>query len=109
MSTPKISLKVPLPQDGASPAEDAEIAGGDVTAHDLSSAPGKEREREPVYGGDIANISTNAHDGDSMDVDGPNGGAYALDQVDADVDVDACRRQRRPYCFARLPIPNVVC
>jgi len=79
MSTPKISFKVPSAQDAAAasgPAEDAEIAGGDVAAHDLSSAPGKEREREPVYGGDIANISTNLNDNESMDVDAANGGAY---------------------------------
>lgn len=53
MSTPKLSFKVP----------EAGEAEGDVTTHDVASAPGKEREREPLYGGDIANIS------ESMDVD----------------------------------------
>lgn len=77
MSTPKISFKVPSAQDGSA-AEDAEVAGGDVTAHELSSAPGKEREREPVFGGDIANISTNPDDSDRMDVDGANGGKYPV-------------------------------
>jgi hypothetical protein len=68
MSTPKISFKVP--QD--TPADDD--LEGDVAAHDLTSAPGKEREREPLFGGDIANISQDGADG--MDVDGANGGAY---------------------------------
>jgi hypothetical protein len=76
MSTPKISFKVPSAEP-AGPSEDAEIAGGDVSSHDLSSAPGKEREREPVFGGDIANISNNPNDSESMDVDGANGGMYS--------------------------------
>lgn len=53
MSTPKLSFKIP----GAGETE------GDVTTHDVATAPGKEREREPVYGGDIANIS------ETMDLD----------------------------------------
>lgn len=53
MSTPKLSFKIP----GAGETE------GDVTTHDVATAPGKEREREPMYGGDIANIS------ESMDLD----------------------------------------
>lgn len=31
-------------------------ASGDVVAHEVSTAPGKEREREPLYSGDIANL-----------------------------------------------------
>lgn len=69
MSTPKISFKVP--KDGAEGSADPETQG-DVTAHDLSSAPGKEREREPVFGGDIANISNEGQQ--AMDVDDTNGG-----------------------------------
>jgi hypothetical protein len=57
MSTPKISFRVP-------PQGEAE---GDVTVLEVASAPGKEREREPIYGGDIANIS------ESMDVDNDGG------------------------------------
>lgn len=60
MSTPKLSFKIP-------PQAEAE---GDVTTHDAASAPGKEREREPMYGGDIANIS------ESMDVDGDQAGQW---------------------------------
>lgn len=67
MSTPKISFKVP--QESAT--ADTELEG-DVTAHDLSNAPGKEREREPVFGGEIANISTEGQG--AMDVDEANGG-----------------------------------
>jgi len=51
MSTPKISFRVPTP--GAGEPE----ATGDVVTQDLSSAPGKEREREPLYGGEIGNLS----------------------------------------------------
>lgn len=58
MSTPKVSIKLPA----------AGEAEGDVTTHDVASAPGKDREREPYYGGDIANIS------ESMDVDGADQG-----------------------------------
>lgn len=65
MSTPKISFKVP--KEG--PTEDD--LSGDVTAHDITSAPGKEREREPLFGGDTANISNPS---DAMDVDNANGG-----------------------------------
>jgi SWI/SNF related-matrix-associated actin-dependent regulator of chromatin subfamily C len=31
-------------------------SGSGVTEHELGSAPGKEREREPIYGGDVANL-----------------------------------------------------
>jgi SWI/SNF related-matrix-associated actin-dependent regulator of chromatin subfamily C len=48
MSTPKITFRV-------STAE-PEVATGDVVTHDVSIAPGKEREREPMYGGDLANL-----------------------------------------------------
>jgi SWI/SNF related-matrix-associated actin-dependent regulator of chromatin subfamily C len=44
-----------------------ENATGDVVTHDVATAPGKERERDPLYSGDIANISQ------GMDVD-TNGG-----------------------------------
>ncbi|TXT13801.1 hypothetical protein VHUM_01168 [Vanrija humicola] len=73
MSTPKISFKVP---QESTPAE-TELEG-DVTAHDLSNAPGKEREREPVFGGEIANISTEGQGGGAMDVDEANGGGESL-------------------------------
>jgi hypothetical protein len=63
MSTPKISFRVPTP-GGDVPTE----ATGNVTAQDVASAPGKEREREPLYGGDVANIS------EPMVVDAPVGG-----------------------------------
>jgi hypothetical protein len=43
-------------------------AEGDVITQDVSTAPGKEREREPLYGGEIANIS------ESMDLDNADGG-----------------------------------
>ncbi|RSH88701.1 hypothetical protein EHS25_002928 [Saitozyma podzolica] len=62
MSTPKISFRVPTP-GGDAPSE----ATGNVTAQDVASAPGKEREREPLYGGDVANIS------EPMVVDAPAG------------------------------------
>jgi len=63
MSTPKISFTVP--------SADAEPSG-DVTAHDISAAPGKEREREPVYGGQLANIT------EDVAVDAPTGGELTL-------------------------------
>jgi len=47
-------------------------AEGDVITQDVSTAPGKEREREPLYGGEIANIS------ESMDVDNADGGELDL-------------------------------
>ncbi|KAK4684991.1 SWI/SNF-related matrix-associated actin-dependent regulator of chromatin subfamily C, partial [Tremellales sp. Uapishka_1] len=56
MSTPKISFKVPSPNP---PME----ATGGVTTHDTAAAPGKDREREMLFGGEIANI------GGGMDVD----------------------------------------
>jgi SWI/SNF related-matrix-associated actin-dependent regulator of chromatin subfamily C len=43
-------------------------AEGDVITQDVSTAPGKEREREPIYGGELANIS------ESMDLDNADGG-----------------------------------
>lgn len=71
MSTPKISFKVPSVEDTSDkPAED-EVTGDDVTSHDVATAPGKEREREPIFGGEIANISQNP---DDMDVDTNGGG-----------------------------------
>lgn len=62
MSTPKISFRVPTP----GPLETE--ATGDVVTHDLASAPGKEREREPLYGGEIGNLS------EGMLLDVPAGG-----------------------------------
>lgn len=59
MSTPKISFRVP--------SGEPEISG-DVVAHEISSAPGKEREREPIYGGQLANMT------EGMVVDTPAGG-----------------------------------
>ena len=56
MSTPRLAQK---------PNGEAE---GDVITQDVSSAPGKEREREPIYGGELANIS------ESMDLDNADGG-----------------------------------
>jgi SWI/SNF related-matrix-associated actin-dependent regulator of chromatin subfamily C len=43
-------------------------AEGDVITQDVSTAPGKEREREPIYGGELANIS------ESMDLENADGG-----------------------------------
>lgn len=51
MSTPKISFRVPNAE-----SEEGGGATGDVITHDVSSAPGKEREREPLYGGELANM-----------------------------------------------------
>lgn len=48
MSTPKISFRV-------STAE-PEGTSGDVITQDIASAPGKEREREPLYGGELVNM-----------------------------------------------------
>lgn len=56
MSTPKIAFRVPTPAG-------EENATGDVVTQDVASAPGKERERDPLYSSDIANISQ------GMDVD----------------------------------------
>lgn len=53
----------------------AEGVQGDVTVQDISTAPGKDREREPLYGGDIANISQEGQgDERAMDIDAPAGG-----------------------------------
>ncbi|WVW85712.1 hypothetical protein I302_107750 [Kwoniella bestiolae CBS 10118] len=59
MSTPKISIKVSTPGGPSTPsAEPIQTeATGDVTTHDVATAPGKEREREPIYSGEIGNIS----------------------------------------------------
>lgn len=73
MSTPKISFRVPTP--GAT-----DDATGDVTTHDVASAPGKEREREPLYGGDLTNISQGM--GMAVDSPGPaNGGVLRMEHV----------------------------
>ena len=40
----------------ASASAPPEEATGDVVAQDIGTAPGKEREREPLYGGDLANL-----------------------------------------------------
>lgn len=60
MSTPKVNLRASSTEPETS---------GDVTVQDVATAPGKEREREPLYGGQIANIS------EGMEVDAPAGGA----------------------------------
>ncbi|KAK8854824.1 hypothetical protein IAR55_003563 [Kwoniella newhampshirensis] len=52
MSTPKISFRVPTPA-----GENTEASGEGVVTQDVTTAPGKEREREPIYGGEIGNIS----------------------------------------------------
>lgn len=67
MSTPKISFRVP---GGTEPAE----VSGDVTVQDVASAPGKEREREPMYGGELSNIS------EGMAVDTPVAGQLLFSQ-----------------------------
>jgi SWI/SNF related-matrix-associated actin-dependent regulator of chromatin subfamily C len=60
MSTPKISLRVA--------SHEPEISG-DVVAQDIPTATGKEREKEPIYGGQLANIS------EGMAVDAPSNAA----------------------------------
>jgi hypothetical protein len=60
MSTPRLAQKT----NGE--------AEGDVITQDVSSAPGKEREREPIYGGELANIS------ESMDLDNADGGKLVV-------------------------------
>ncbi|WVQ99951.1 hypothetical protein IAU59_007094 [Kwoniella sp. CBS 9459] len=83
MSTPKISIRLSTP--GVTPAAEQadtavaaaavtpaaetpqppaasttvseEATGGDVVTLDAATAPGKEREREPIYSGEIGNIS----------------------------------------------------
>lgn len=72
MSTPKISFKVPQEGDASASTEGVQ---GDVAVHDLSTAPGKDREREPLFGGEVANIS---QEGQAMDVDAPAGGERKL-------------------------------
>jgi SWI/SNF related-matrix-associated actin-dependent regulator of chromatin subfamily C len=61
MSTPKISFKMS--------GTDGEGVSGDVAVHDIVSAPGKERERDPIYGGELGNIN-------AMEVDSPAGGPF---------------------------------
>lgn len=65
MSTPKISLRISTPADADSQQEQqqAEATGQGVQTHDVASAPGKEKEREPHYGGEIANISVPVDNG----------------------------------------------
>lgn len=48
----------------------------DVVAHDQSSAPGKERERDPILGGQVANI-TNGINGAFADRSGLRVGVLA--------------------------------
>ncbi|WWC90781.1 uncharacterized protein L201_005718 [Kwoniella dendrophila CBS 6074] len=64
MSTPKISIRVSTPggpsESTSTPTAEpstTEATGGDVITQDVSTAPGKEREREPIYSGEIGNIS----------------------------------------------------
>ncbi|WVR07453.1 hypothetical protein IAU60_004494 [Kwoniella sp. DSM 27419] len=63
MSTPKISIRVSTPAGAAndnapSPVPTtADATGSDVATLDAATAPGKEREREPIYSGEIGNIS----------------------------------------------------
>ncbi|OWZ54037.1 hypothetical protein C368_03792 [Cryptococcus neoformans 125.91] len=66
MSTPKISLRISTPADADSQQEQqqAEATGQGVQTHDVASAPGKEKEREPHYGGEIANISVPVDNGE---------------------------------------------
>ncbi|WVF72749.1 hypothetical protein IAT40_007567 [Kwoniella sp. CBS 6097] len=62
-TTPAAETSHPAATDGAAAAADAsggvadEATGGDVVTHDAATAPGKEREREPIYSGEIGNIS----------------------------------------------------
>jgi hypothetical protein len=41
---------------------DIQVPRADVTEYDQATAPGKERERDPIIGGDIANISNGVTD-----------------------------------------------
>ena len=51
MSTPRISFRVPTP------GEDPTVAtGSGVITQDIATAPGKDRERDPVYGGELSNL-----------------------------------------------------
>ncbi|WVQ81902.1 hypothetical protein IAT38_004029 [Cryptococcus sp. DSM 104549] len=77
MSTPKISFRLSTPAQPVS--EDA--TGDGVVTQDVASAPGKEKEREPIYGGDIANISEMT--------DGGNGEASAKPTDAAPTPADA--------------------
>ncbi|ORY35631.1 hypothetical protein BCR39DRAFT_511220 [Naematelia encephala] len=84
MSTPKISFKVPTPGAG----DDA--MGDGVVTQNLADAPGKEREREPLYGGDIANISqpvaTDATNGESSSAPRPSIIASSSPAIDPPAD-----------------------
>ncbi|KAI9637480.1 putative chromatin remodeling-related protein [Dioszegia hungarica] len=62
MSTPKISFRVPT--------SEPEQPSGDVTTHDVTTAPGKEREREPMYGGELGNMGPGEGSGEGQ---GQNG------------------------------------
>ncbi|WVO17788.1 hypothetical protein L204_105486 [Cryptococcus depauperatus] len=62
MSIPRVSLRVP---SSAEKEQDQEASGESVITHDIANAPGKEREREPIYGGDISNISLLTGNGES--------------------------------------------
>ncbi|EIW67278.1 hypothetical protein TREMEDRAFT_69766 [Tremella mesenterica DSM 1558] len=84
MSTPKLSLRVSTPGK-------ADEATGDVMTHDVSSAPGKDREKEPLYGGELANISQ----GVGMVVDPPAGeSSSAPQQEDITVETPAEEPER---------------
>lgn len=65
MATPQLSVSGPDGGDGTA-------TGGHVVEYDIGTAPGKDREREPLYGGDIANISQ------GMDVDGLRAGMLRI-------------------------------
>ncbi|KIR51618.1 hypothetical protein I315_05841 [Cryptococcus gattii Ru294] len=66
MSTPKISLRISTPADADSQQQEQQVeaTGQGVQTHDVASAPGKEKEREPHYGGEIANISVPVDSGE---------------------------------------------
>lgn len=76
MSTPKISLRISTPADADSQQQEQQVeaTGQGVQTHDVASAPGKEKEREPHYGGEIANISV------PVDSGGKSGSVNTVDE-----------------------------
>ncbi|ORX38569.1 hypothetical protein BD324DRAFT_621425 [Kockovaella imperatae] len=74
MSTPRISFRVPTPSSSADANEDV-ASGSGVITQDIATAPGKDRERDPVYGGELTNLGPGEEGSMAVDGSGPAPGS----------------------------------
>ncbi len=72
-SDPK-RIRLTFPSHASSePQLGLESSSNGAVEHDLGTAPGKERERDPVLGGEMSNLAGSGGDGDVMDVEVDDG------------------------------------